>query len=670
MVTRAQSFWQRFYRSVLSGCKTSSMDSVSPVRQLRCILSCFLLIPFLSVLAEITINASTSRENIYLGESFNLTLEVNGADRDLSEPNLKSLPPAEVTFLGQHSNSRSSVTIINGRMTRESFDGRVYAYQIKPQTEGAYHTGPLQITFKGKTYTNPGITVQVKGIEQQDYVVAKITASSTSVLVEEPFKITLSVAIRDLPEPFAANNEPLHPDLLPHLSADFLEIKQEISGLKTPDLNQILNDLIDQSGRQAGFAINNYMTRDIGSGFGRLMFDGDPFKPRPIRFRLTPQRITINNQKYREYTLTLDYTPTKEGEFTFGPLTFKGTIIKDVSPDRKAVTVDIYTIGPAVTVRVIPPPDAGRPDCFTGSVGRNMQVNAAFDTSVCKVGDPLTLTLELTGAISVSNLRTPILNLQTNLTQNFRIYDDNVKTDTLPNGKRFKYRVRPTSEGTLEFPPIKLAYYDTSTGTYSNLCTDPIPIQARPTTQIATKESSNSSATGTLESHLRPLPEAITCTRQGVGHTSLLPPTRIMLPVLVLGPLACLLALLFKSLSNTFTQMRARHRRKSALRCALKRLLITLPPQHASHIARTYLAHRLDIHGAALTPFDCATLLRNKPVPQQQTEAFQKLLTALDEALYHPDPTLRVDETIQQLRTLLPQIDAAFNDTPAGEVQS
>jgi hypothetical protein len=57
------------------------------------------------------------------------------------------------------------------------------------------------------------------------------------------------------------------------------------------------------------------------------LFDDDPFRPRPIRFRLEPKQVAINGKKYRQYSLSLSYTPTKEGEFTFGPLTFKGKVI-------------------------------------------------------------------------------------------------------------------------------------------------------------------------------------------------------------------------------------------------------------------------------------------------------------------------------------------------------
>ena len=643
--------------------KTTSTESRESKHSILSHLAPLLLLALPS-LADITLNVTASRPNIYLGESFNLTIEVNGADRGIDTPDLSALPPSDIQFLGQHSNSRSSISIVNGRMTRESFEGRVFSYQIKPRAEGLFKAGPIRVTAAGKACTAPAIVVQVKGVEQQDTVVAAVTASSTSVLVEEPFTVTLSVAIAELPDPYAETNEPLHPNLLPQLSADFLEIRQDAQGLKGPDLNQILNGLIDQSGRQPSFAINDYQTRDMGSGFGRLFGDNDPFRPRPIRFRLTPKKATLNAKKYREYSLSLDFTPTKEGEFTFGPLSFKGSVLTGVTADRQAITKDIYTIGPAVTVRVVPPPDEGRPEGFIGSVGKDMKATAAFDTTVCKVGDPLTLTLEVTGAISISNLRTPILNLQPDLTKDFRIYDDNVSADTLPDGKRFKYRVRPTREGTLEFPPIKLAYYDTAARAYTTIATAPVPIQAHATTQIATATDHDNGAdpmTGTLDSRTSPRTDGITLDSQGAQPDSLLPSQRLTLFLLLAGPALCLLAALSSPLTACLRALRTYRRRSGALSRAQGALRQTALPERAARAIRDYLADRLTVTGNALTPAETELLLLQRQVPSDAAAACRALLAQLDEAMYRPDAATPIPDVIRALQSLLPSLDAALD---------
>lgn len=614
--------------------------------------------PLTSALAEISLNVAPSRAKIYLGETFNLTVEVSGADRDVEAPDLSALPPSEAQLLDSRSNSRSSITIINGRMSRESFEGRTFAYQVKPLSEGTFRAGPVSVKAGGKLYTHPGVSVQVAGVEKQDTVLAHVDSSSTSVLVEEPFTVTLSVAVAELPDPYAESNEPLHPNQLPHLAADFLEIKQPEPGLKGPDLNQLLNGLIDQSGRQPAFAINNYQSRDMG--FGSL-FDGDPFRPRPIRFRLTPKRVTIGGKKYREYTLSLPYTPTKEGEFTFGPVTFKGTVIADVTPDRQAVTKDIYAIGPAVTVRVVPPPDEGRPEWFVGCVGKDIRAAASFDATTCKVGDPLTLTLEITGRISISNLRTPLLNLQPELAKDFRIYDDNVTADTLPNGKRFSYRVRPTREGTLEFPPVKIAYYDTERRAYETITTAPIPIQARATTQIATaNENGEELATGTLGADSRPLPASLTWSAAGARDEPLLAAPARALAAAAAGPLLCLFAALAGPLTAWLRDWRKRRRRTGALRRALVSLRHAKSAGEAARAVRAYLAERLELPGQGITAGDARGLLLARGAPAACADACGSLLARLDEAMYRPDATASFEEPRGELATLLPRVDDAL----------
>jgi hypothetical protein len=618
----------------------------------------------LSALADVTLKVAPSRNKIYLGETFNLNIEVNGADREVDSPDLSSLPPSETQLLGSHSNSRSSITIVNGRMSRESFEGRVFAFQIKPLSEGSFTTGPIRVKVAGKNYSNPGFTVHVSGVEKQDTVLASVTASSASVLVEEPFTVTLSVAVAELPDPYAESNEPIHPNLPPQVSADFLEVRQDLPGLKGPDLNQLLNGLIDQSGRQPSFALNNYQTRDFG-GFGNLFGDGDPFKPRPIRFRLSPKKITVNSKKYREYTLSLNFTPTKEGEYTFGPAVFKGTVISDVTPNRQPVTKDVYTIGPAVTVRVVPPPDEGRPEWFVGTVGKALKASAAFDATTCKVGDPLTLTLELTGQVSTSNLRTPLLSLQPELLKDFRIYDDNVTSETLPDGKRFNYRVRPTREGTLEFPPVKIAYYDTERRAYVTVSTAPIPIQARATTQIATAtDKQDVTSTGFLESQTIPLPAGITLTGQGARPDRLLPSPRLARPLLLTGPTLCILVALLPPFASLLASLRMRRRRSGALHRAHLALRNARTADLVSRAVRGYLADRLNVLGRALTPAETASLLRQRHVADQTAAACGDLLARLDETLFRPDSTTSLSDIIQPLQGILTAIDAALEAPP------
>jgi hypothetical protein len=387
------------------------------------------------------------------------------------------------------------------------------------------------------------------------------------------------------------------------------------------------------------------------------LFDSDPFQPRPIRFRLPVTRKKIDGKSYREYTLTLNYTASKEGDFTFGPLTFKGKIIGGVNEAQQAVPKEIYTIGPAVTVRVTPPPDEGRPECFIGAVGREVEAKASLDASTCKVGDPLTLKLEVTGGVSISNMRTPILGLQPELTRDFRVYDENVKSETLPNGKRFTYQVRPLREGTLEFPAVKIGYYNSERRAYEILTTQPLPLQAKPTTQIATASGPLTDEKG-LQENQESLPCGITVVPLAKKNDALFPSLQTMLILFFTGPLACVLVSLIDPFRRLLVNLRNYNRTSGALRRARTSCRRAKTPAALIQAARCYFAERLGlVSGMALTPGDAAAALIAHGVGEGLANEVQSCLIHLEEGLYRPDASLSLADSAKALAETLAKVD-------------
>ena len=56
--------------------------------------------------AKLTVTASASRRRVYQGESFNLSVEVGGADREVGEPSFSLPDGASKRLLGSNSSSR------------------------------------------------------------------------------------------------------------------------------------------------------------------------------------------------------------------------------------------------------------------------------------------------------------------------------------------------------------------------------------------------------------------------------------------------------------------------------------------------------------------------------------------------------------------------------------
>lgn len=626
--------------------------------------------------AVASINVQPTRTQVYLGETFVLNVVVNGADFDLPVPDVSAIQ-GDVRLLGSNSNSRRSISIINGKVSQENVQERVFAFEVKPRAAGTLSTGPVRLAYEGQTYIGQGPGVQVTGIEQQNSVIASVTASRESVLVDEPFAVTLSIAVRALPEAYA-RFEPLLPNNPPHLDCAYLS-QAQIPGLKTPDLTKELQAVVQQDNRAPGFTINDYTARPQDFFANPFTFDANPLQPRPIRFRLAQKTARINGLTYYTYTFALNYTPRQEGDYTFGPMTFKGPIIAGVDANHQPEPRELFAVGPAVTVRVVPPPETNRPDWFIGSVGRSLNAHAGFDATVCNVGDPLTLTLDVTGDLSLGNLRPPLLNLQPDLTTHFRIYDNNVEITVIPNGKRFRYRVRPMREGTIEFPAIRLAYFDTAARDYRTVRTQPIPVQARPTTQIVSDGGdAGSPAARVLHIEIEKTfatPAAITVTQAGAQTDVLLPNPSTTLPLAAGGPVLLLLAWttrrLWRHRDRFATARRRAHARGRAL-AALRDIRRQDPTDAAvvAGVVRKYLTERLDVTGASLTGPDARQLLLNSGASPEAANACGDLLARLDQALYRPEEAHNATPAlIPDTVALLAQLDLALDHPAAASSQ-
>ncbi|MBM4164344.1 MAG: protein BatD [Lentisphaerae bacterium] len=560
----------------------------------------------------VALTVRPDRNRIYLGESFNLYVTVNGADDDRTLPDLSALSGADIAYLGSQSISRRMISNINGHVRREETRGRMFVFQIKPLREGLFRTDSVTLRNDGQTLSAASPPVTVIGVTAQSTVIGSLAASTTAALVDEPFRITFAIAIAPIPPPYH-DIEPIHANNPPRLEADFLNIA-EIKGLQQPDIRAFLESCAKAaSGRQPTFLINNY---------------ADSFE-NPFRFRLDPVRENRGGTNFWVYAHEFTYGPLAEGDYTFGPMIFKGAVMTGVNPDQRARFEEIFAVAPAVTVRVTPPPETGRPAWFIGAVGSNLTAQAGFDTDVCKVGDPLTLTLDLTGAISLSNLRPPLLALQEDLIRDFRIYDDNVTTTAIESGKRFTWRVRPIRTGTIEFPPIRVAYYNTTVKRYETVSSRPIPIQARATTQVVSDALSSSSLF--IRSDTAPVPAATTLSDDA---TPLLPSARLLLPLILSGPALLLLGITGRFLWRRRGGMRLASRRLRAATQARRRLTHAAEPGAAAAALRDYLTDRLQATGRSLTPPEASRLLVANGVPHPLADAFRSLLERLDEAIY------------------------------------
>ncbi|MFA5044212.1 MAG: BatD family protein [Kiritimatiellia bacterium] len=582
---------------------------------------------------DVTINVEANRNQLYLGESFILQVNVSGTGE--AEPDLSQIKNSKVRSLGKQNISNFSISFVNGQMTRQGFSGLIVSYEITPLAAGAFQAGPVIVSVNGKSYTAQGPSLSVTDIAKQDLVKLAITSSSETALIDEPFEITLTVLIKRLAGRFA-DAEPIFPDKPPVLIVPWLN-PSGIPGLNGPDIGQLLNKLLIQNNRP-GFAINDYTCQADPFDFSSFMAGGR----RRASFALDHRQSTQDGKDYAVYSLTLPYSARDEGNYVFGPVEFKGSVPVEADDTGKANGTAIFAAGPACTVRVIPPPELNRPACFSGAVGSNLAVKASLDATTCSVGDPLKFTLELTGRVRFDKMLPPKLALQTNLLAHFTIYDNTVQTVKQDGACRYIYTLRPKHAGAFQVPPVEVAYYDVKSRAYKTIATQMIPLAVKKGSEVTVSQIQGNTnrlqaAAGTEDDRTQPIAPA-RADAAGADSIPLLGAS-VWLAVAGTGPALFLIGLMVQFYRAHNAMRRAALRRQRAMPRALRRLdrAIKLSASDLSRrgsssaadelcaAMRHYIAERMDVPAAGLTPKDACHLLATAGAPDDPSKELCRL---------------------------------------------
>ena len=114
----------------------------------------------------------------------------------------------------------------------------------------------------------------------------------------------------------------------------------------------------------------------------------------------------------------------------------------------------------------VEPPSAGRPSEYTGAVG-DLAIASRLDSRRGRVGDPMLLTIRLSGAGNVKLFPPPKLDIPwANLVR----ADERVQVDSaarkIRGAKEFDWVLTPKVAGELDLPPIRYGYFNPETRRY------------------------------------------------------------------------------------------------------------------------------------------------------------------------------------------------------------
>jgi hypothetical protein len=306
----------------------------------------------------------------------------------------------------------------------------------------------------------------------------------------------------------------------------------------------------------------------------------------------------INGVSFNVFIIEGAMTPTRTGTLAFGPAVIKCQL--RVGEDWftgvrvRGVTVPVEPLD----IQVLSLPQEGKPADFTGAVGQwNLEVTAK--PTELAVGDPITLTVKISGNGNIDTVATP----QLQGLDNFKTYDPTSKTtkdELSTTGERvFQQVLVPKSTEAKQLPQVRLSYFDPVAKAYKTAVQVPI--------QLVVKAGSGGTAVLATGAPARPterLGQDIVYLKGDLGPvtTATCSYSTIAFWVLNVLPVFSLLGLVaWKQRVDRLRGDVAYARRSRAAKRARRMLAEAKSFDQVQHALQSYLGDRLNIPASGIT---------------------------------------------------------------------
>lgn len=387
---------------------------------------------------NVTFKASAP-ETVVMGQQFRLSYIVNAEGKDFRA---QEMPDFEV-LMGPSQSKSHSTSIINGAVSSETTI--TYTYILLPKKEGTFTIPPASIKVKNSNYTSNGLSIKVlppdkaeqaqrsaggaaaSGISDTDYFV-RMNVSKRSVYEQESFLVTFKL--------YAA--QPCQP-----------------TRLKFPEFEGFLAQEIELPDKQ--WVQDHYNGRNYWVVTLRQTV-------------LYPQRsgkITIEGGNF---DVAIRLRMPRQGT---------GSIFDDFfDSGYQNVNKELKTSPVTIDVKSLP---SGKPASFSGAVG-DFKMNAEINSNQVKANEAVTINVKIEGNGNLRVLKNP----EVQFPNDFEVYDpkveNNIRTTTsgVSGSKTIEYMAIPRYAGEFEIPAIQFSYFDTKTGTYKTLSSQPFKLNVEP----------------------------------------------------------------------------------------------------------------------------------------------------------------------------------------------
>ena len=386
---------------------------------------------------ELSLTATLENDEVWLGDSVQLTLFLNGSE-DAIAPAL-DIPGIRVEPIGGTVRSSSSVTIINGRRTEDIRKAYVYGYRLTPGTTGIITIPSITVNVDGKSLSTRELSLNVRQPQYSDKFSLKLDFDRDRIYLNEECRLKVHF---------------LYSENLRTLSINIPGI-EPFDYTSGPGTSSSERYEININGKPVIFS------KDDGNGAAGLsavlLFRPDIEGSINLSGSTASFESVTGSQRVRDF---------------FGRIQNQEVYGRSVVPGSPA----------AVTVMQFP--KTGRPEYFFGLSG-NIRLSLDIEPKEAHIGDPVTLTLEVSG---MNNPDVVIPPLGRYLGTGIDIPDTRSSASVSGNTKTLTQTIRVNDSSVTEIPSIRFSYFDTQSETYKYAETTAVPMKILETRIVTAAE--------------------------------------------------------------------------------------------------------------------------------------------------------------------------------------
>ena len=399
----------------------------------KIILAFFISIIYTTVSAQVKFEAQTERSSYGLNERIQLVFSINNEGDNFVPPKFPGFK-AEGPFINK--GNQTSITIVNGRVTQKREISTQVIYYLTPTKKGTFTIGSASIEFDETIYKSAPIKITITDPIQMPTYPGQ---QPTNVNYGEGIHLVAEMSTKN---PYV--NEPV--TVIYKLYFEPRSTVGNFRNFKAPKYNDFWSQYIDM--KQLRAERGKYNGKDYSMVVLRKV----------ILYPLEAGAKTIE-----PFKIDLDAeVPTGRRDW-FGEYEMR-VIQKSLSTGTQ-------------TINVKPLPENGKPEGFTGAVGKFDFVVKPSKTSL-KAGESLDLEVSVSGKGNLKLFTLPKPVVPSALEMYDPAHTENVQTPvTGMTGKiSDKYTIIPQFKGKYTIKPLEFSYYDLASKSYKTITSKEITI--------------------------------------------------------------------------------------------------------------------------------------------------------------------------------------------------